>query len=303
MFDLAGDRRRPRDEWQPRFPPVRRHISVVTSKPAPPVFGTKGLAGQVIDILIDNALKHGAGAVTLMIDGPSVVVIDQGRGVAPERLKTVFDGPSTRRPSRSWAAAGPSPRAGRRRNARVVGNHPLRVKFELVRGDQAPTDHAPGRGHRDGSRRRSTSTRITHRRHSPTRRHVRGVVDECRRARWHEVRSGSGTRRRHRSTGPKNHSPSPEGGISGDGERKETPVVCRSSCEPTAKRSVNSQQSQDRVKRLVEHSVELAVGRVRPPTPSTRRCPSSAASTTMLPPSSTLPSRISTAAGRRSRAG
>jgi signal transduction histidine kinase len=46
------------------------------------VFGTKGLAGQVIDILIDNALKHGAGSVTLMIDGPSVIVIDQGLGMS-----------------------------------------------------------------------------------------------------------------------------------------------------------------------------------------------------------------------------
>jgi signal transduction histidine kinase len=131
-------------EWQPRYAAVRRHISMVTSKPAPPVYGTKGLAGQVIDILIDNALRHGAGTVTLMIDGPAVVVIDQGRGVAPERLKTMFDGP-----------VDPAARHGRglplaRRLAQVdgatldvVGNHPLRVKFELVRGDQAPTDHGP----------------------------------------------------------------------------------------------------------------------------------------------------------------
>lgn len=103
------------------------------------MFGTKGLAGQVIDILIDNALKHGEGSVTLMIDGPSVIVIDQGVGVSDERLRTMFDGP-----------VDPAARHGRglplaRRLAQVdgatlevVGNRPLRFRFQLVRGDQAP---------------------------------------------------------------------------------------------------------------------------------------------------------------------
>jgi signal transduction histidine kinase len=124
-------------EWQPRFATVRRHVSMITSKAAPPVFGTKGLAGQVIDILIDNALKHGAGSVTLMIDGPSVIVIDQGPGVSEERLRTMFDGP-----------VDPAARHGRglplaRRLAQVdgatldvVGNRPLRFRFQLMRGDQ-----------------------------------------------------------------------------------------------------------------------------------------------------------------------
>ncbi|NNE13312.1 MAG: HAMP domain-containing histidine kinase, partial [Ilumatobacter sp.] len=124
------------DEWRPRFQAERRHISVITSVPAPPVFGTKGLAGQVIDILIDNALRHGAGAVTMMIDGPSVVVIDQGAGMSKARLAAVFDGP-----------VDPSARHGRglalaRRLAQVdgatlevVGNRPLRLRFTLVRGE------------------------------------------------------------------------------------------------------------------------------------------------------------------------
>ena len=128
------------DEWRPRFQAVKRHISVIRSNAAPPVFGTKGLAGQVLDILIHNALKHGAGAVTLMIDGPSVVVIDQGAGMSRSRLKTVFDGP-----------VDPSARHGRglalaRRLAQVdggtlsvVGNKPLRLRFEMVRGDVGAT--------------------------------------------------------------------------------------------------------------------------------------------------------------------
>ena len=138
VFDLTSLVNDHAGEWQPRFTAVRRHISVITSNPAPKVIGTKGLAGQVLDILIDNALRHGGGAVTLMIDGPSVVVIDQGAGVAPRRLKSLFDGP-----------VDPAARHGRglplaRRLAQVdgasldvVGNHPLRIRFRLVRGDRA----------------------------------------------------------------------------------------------------------------------------------------------------------------------
>lgn len=140
VFDLPALVESHVREWQPRYAAVRRHVSMITSKAAPPVFGTKGLAGQVVDILIDNALKHGAGSVTLMIDGPSVIVIDQGPGVSDERLKTMFDGP-----------VDPAARHGRglplaRRLAQVdgatlevVGNRPLRFRFELVRGDHAST--------------------------------------------------------------------------------------------------------------------------------------------------------------------
>jgi signal transduction histidine kinase len=136
-FDLATLVNDHAAEWQPRFSAARRHISVITAAPAPVVFGTKGLAGQVIDILIDNALRHGDGAVTLMIDGPSVVVIDQGKGMTPEQLKTVFDGP-----------VDPAAKHGRglalaRRLAQVdgaaldvVGNQPLRIRYRLVRADR-----------------------------------------------------------------------------------------------------------------------------------------------------------------------
>lgn len=136
-FDLAMLVNDHAAEWQPRFATARRHISVITAAPAPVVFGTKGLAGQVVDILVDNALKHGEGAVTLMIDGPSVVVIDQGRGMTPEKMRTVFDGP-----------VDPAAKHGRglalaRRLAQVdgatldvVGNQPLRIRYRLVRADR-----------------------------------------------------------------------------------------------------------------------------------------------------------------------
>ncbi|MDJ0768189.1 MAG: HAMP domain-containing sensor histidine kinase [Ilumatobacter sp.] len=154
VFDLRQLVHDHATEWQPRFTAVRRHVTVITSRPPPPVYGTKGLAGQVLDILIDNALRHGAGAVTLMLDGPSVVVIDQGAGVDPERVRTLFDGP-----------VDPAARHGRglplaRRLAQVdgatldvAGNHPLRMRYELVRGDRAPDDRDSTDSVADGDRR------------------------------------------------------------------------------------------------------------------------------------------------------
>jgi signal transduction histidine kinase len=101
-------------EWAPRFTAARRSIAVVTAKQAR-VIGTKGLAGQIIDILIDNALRHGRGTVTLLIDGPSVMVIDQGPGLSDEQVEQVFDptvGPVSG--ARAGAAAGPAAGRGRR---------------------------------------------------------------------------------------------------------------------------------------------------------------------------------------------
>jgi signal transduction histidine kinase len=139
VFDLLALVEAHAAEWRPQFEKLKRHVSVIIANAAPDVFGTPGLVGQVIDILIDNSIRHGAGAVTLMIDGPSLLVIDQGPGASHDRVKRLFDGP-----------VDPSARHGRglplaRRLARVdgatldvVGNHPLRFRLRLVLGDQAP---------------------------------------------------------------------------------------------------------------------------------------------------------------------
>jgi signal transduction histidine kinase len=127
-------------EWRLRFTEARRSIAVVTMESVP-VVGTKGLAGQVIDILIDNALRHGKGSVTLLVEDTSVTVIDQGPGLTDAQVKSVFEGPND-----------PSALHGRglplsRRLAQVDGGsvdvavaRPLRVRYRLVRADRSTSD-------------------------------------------------------------------------------------------------------------------------------------------------------------------
>lgn len=121
-------------EWSPRFAEARRSIAVTTRETSR-VVGTKGLAGQVIDILIDNALRHGRGSVSLVIEDTSVTVTDQGPGLSDAQVKSVFEGPND-----------PSALHGRglplaRRLAQVDGGsvdiavaRPLRIRYRLVRG-------------------------------------------------------------------------------------------------------------------------------------------------------------------------
>jgi signal transduction histidine kinase len=120
-------------DWTPRFTAARRTIAVATSNPLL-VIGTKGLAGQVIDILVDNALRHGRGTATLHVDGATVTVMDEGAGVSDEAARTLFDAP-----------VDPSAPHGRGlplalRLARVDGGsveivhpRPLSVRYRLVK--------------------------------------------------------------------------------------------------------------------------------------------------------------------------
>jgi signal transduction histidine kinase len=122
-------------DWTPRFTAARRRLVVSRNSPDV-VLGTKGLAGQVIDILLDNALRHSNAAVHVRVDGCSVTVIDYGPGMSELEARTVFDGP-----------VDPAARHGRglplaRRLAHVDGAtvtisklKPFAIEFRLVRYD------------------------------------------------------------------------------------------------------------------------------------------------------------------------
>jgi signal transduction histidine kinase len=83
-------------DWQQRFAEKRRQL-VVTTGVTQPVLATPGLVGQVLNILLENALRHGRGTVAILVQDTSVLIEDEGHGVSPERATTLFDRPTDHR--------------------------------------------------------------------------------------------------------------------------------------------------------------------------------------------------------------
>lgn len=80
------------EDWLARFEPQRRQIRVSTG-PTDPVNATRGLVGQIFNVLVQNALRHGAGVVAITVAGTSITVEDEGEGVADERVPSLFERP------------------------------------------------------------------------------------------------------------------------------------------------------------------------------------------------------------------
>jgi signal transduction histidine kinase len=80
-------------DWQPMFSKQRRQL-VVTTGNVEPVIGTPGLVGQILNVLIENALRHGRGTVAVLVSGTSVLIEDEGAGLDDETAETIFDRPS-----------------------------------------------------------------------------------------------------------------------------------------------------------------------------------------------------------------
>ncbi len=123
-------------EWSPRFAEARRSIAVISMETSR-VVGTKGLAGQVIDILIDNALRHGRGSVTLLVEDTSVTVIDQGPGLSDEQVRVrVRRAQRSVGATRARPAARPASGAGRRgqcrHRRRAAAARPLPARARLI---------------------------------------------------------------------------------------------------------------------------------------------------------------------------
>lgn len=125
-------------EWTARFAAARRSLVTTWANPTT-VHGTKGLAGQVIDILVHNALVHGAGTVTVHVDGASVVVTDEGPGLDETQVETVFADPSD--PSAAHGRGLPLARRLARvdgGSVEVVQARPLSIRYRLNRRDPPP---------------------------------------------------------------------------------------------------------------------------------------------------------------------
>ena len=81
-------------EWEPAFRRMSRKLEV-TGEKGLYAYATLGSAAQVIATLLDNALVHGGGTVTIRTSQtPRSVVIevrDEGKGVPPELVPRIFE--------------------------------------------------------------------------------------------------------------------------------------------------------------------------------------------------------------------
>lgn len=81
--------------WEERFAADGRALHVECSGHPPVVRGSNASVAQVLDVLLDNSLRHGAGDVRLRTrpaaGGLVLEVEDQGEGVAEDRRSAVFD--------------------------------------------------------------------------------------------------------------------------------------------------------------------------------------------------------------------
>jgi signal transduction histidine kinase len=80
-------------DWQQRFAEKRRQV-VVTTGATQHVMATPGLIGQVLNVLLENSLRHGRGTVAILVQDTSVTIEDEGPGIPDDRVATLFDRPS-----------------------------------------------------------------------------------------------------------------------------------------------------------------------------------------------------------------
>ncbi|UTI63856.1 ATP-binding protein [Paraconexibacter antarcticus] len=79
--------------WKPVFAQTGRSVRLDAAAGVRGV-ASRGMVGQVLDVLLENALRHGRGAVAVRVatdrQRATVTVEDQGAGVPPEGREAVF---------------------------------------------------------------------------------------------------------------------------------------------------------------------------------------------------------------------
>lgn len=137
-------------EWEPAFRRVRRKLVVIGVRGLQAHVTPGGLA-QVLATLLDNALMHGGGTVTLQTSQSARSVVievrDEGKGVPPELVSRIFERSVSGRPegtglglalARTMAAADGGRvvlvKAKPATFAVFLPRHPLRPGSQPVRG-------------------------------------------------------------------------------------------------------------------------------------------------------------------------
>ena len=92
--DLAATVRSAGERWSPVVASHHRTLRVETAAPGVTVNASGTATGQIIDVLVDNAVVHGAGTIELAYrrtpGGVAVDVSDEGAGVGIEQSEQIF---------------------------------------------------------------------------------------------------------------------------------------------------------------------------------------------------------------------
>jgi signal transduction histidine kinase len=136
-------------DWRERFSRQRRQL-VVTTGPTETVIATPGLVGQIVNILLENALRHGSGTVAVLVSGTSITIEDEGSGISEQVAATLFD-----RPTDHQAAHGRGLALARRLaqadggSLELVGRRPPEFRISLlprsVTQRTSPSEHGEHR--------------------------------------------------------------------------------------------------------------------------------------------------------------
>jgi signal transduction histidine kinase len=80
--------------WRPVFARAGRSLEVVAAKNVV-AYASRGTVGQVLDVLLDNALRHGGGTVRITVAddarAATMIVSDGGAGVAEADRERIFE--------------------------------------------------------------------------------------------------------------------------------------------------------------------------------------------------------------------
>jgi len=137
-------------EWEPAYRRVRRKLVVIGVRGLQAHVTAGGLA-QVLATLLDNALMHGGGTVTLQTSQSARSVVievrDEGKGVPPELVSRIFERSVSGRPEGTGLGLALARTRAAADGGRVVlvkakpatfavflPRHPLRPETQPVRG-------------------------------------------------------------------------------------------------------------------------------------------------------------------------
>jgi signal transduction histidine kinase len=92
-FDLSDLARQHANDVQPVLARDGRRLAIETNG-AVPVVAAVGAVGQVLDILLSNATRHGRGTVKVCVatngQRARLDIEDEGEGIAPDDIDTLF---------------------------------------------------------------------------------------------------------------------------------------------------------------------------------------------------------------------